>query len=78
MTHIEQRKIIRELQEFASKMKGNDARDFEMLLKRDRDDEELDAASIRKLQDLHARYVVRKKKDEVEEMWKKLTGGASS
>lgn len=78
MTRIEQHKMIQELQEFASKMKGADLRAFEMLLKRDKDDEDLDAASMRTLQELHARYVVRKKKDDVEEMWKKLTGGTSS
>lgn len=59
-------------------MKGTDWRAFEMLLKRDKDDEDLDAASIRTLQELYARYVVRKKKDDVEEIWKKLTGGTSS
>jgi hypothetical protein len=70
--------MIQELHEFASKIKGADLRDFEMLFKRDKDDEDLDAASVRKLQDLHTRYVVRKKKDDVEEIWKKLTGGTSS
>lgn len=78
MTRIEQHKMIQELQEFASKIKGADARDFEMLLKRDKDDEDLDAGAVRKLEELHARYVVRKKKTEVEVMWRKLTGGNSS
>jgi hypothetical protein len=78
MTRTEQHKLIQELREFSSKMKGSDLRDFEMLLKRDKDDEDLDAAAIRKLEELHARYVVRKKKSDVEEIWKKLTGGASS
>jgi hypothetical protein len=78
MTRIEQHKMIQQLREFSSKMKGSDSHDFEMLLKRDKDEEDLDAASIRRLEELYARYVVRKKKSDVEEIWKKLTGGASS
>ncbi|MGH2566956.1 MAG: hypothetical protein ACRDGA_01350 [Bacteroidota bacterium] len=67
--------MIQELEECRSRIKGNDLREFEMLAKRDRDDEDLDAIGARKLEELHSKYVVRKKKIDAEELWKKLTGG---
>jgi len=75
MTRAEQRTMIRELQANRSKIQDNDLREFDMLAKRDRDDEDLDSIGTRKLEQLHLRYVIRKKKNEAEELWKKLTGG---
>jgi hypothetical protein len=39
-------------------------------VKRDKDDEELDSLSFKKLEEMHKRYVVRKTKKDIEEMLK--------
>jgi len=44
-----------------------------MLLKRDRDDEDLDRLSEKKLTELHERYARKKSKKDIEDVWKKLT-----
>lgn len=57
MTRTEQHKIIDALRDYVHKMNGRDLDDFEMLRKRDRDDEDLDAISLRQLTELYVKYV---------------------
>lgn len=57
MTHIEQHKMIQELVDYMRKMKLNDQEEFAMFLKRDKDDEDLDEHSVRRLQQLYEFYV---------------------
>lgn len=57
MTRIEQHKMIELLKDYAHKMRGKDSDDFEMLRKRDHDDEDLDAISRRRLNELYEKYV---------------------
>ena len=56
MTHEEQHRMIEELRDYMSRMKGRDYFDFEMFLKRDKDDEDLDSLSRRRLQELYEKY----------------------
>jgi len=57
MTRVEQHTMIETLREYANKMKGRDLDEYEMMRKRDRDDEELDDLSRRRLMDLYVKYV---------------------
>ena len=57
MTRIEQHKMIEFLMDYLHKMQGSDLDDFEMMRKRDRDDEELDLLSRRRLSELYIKYV---------------------
>ncbi len=57
MTKIEQHKIIETLGDYLHKMSGRDLDDFEMLRKRDRDDEDLDELARRRLSELNVKYV---------------------
>ena len=57
MTRIEQHKLIESLMDYLHKMQGSDLDDFEMMRKRDRDDEELDLLSRRRLTELYIKYV---------------------
>ncbi|MCI0706752.1 MAG: hypothetical protein L0Y80_04600 [Ignavibacteriae bacterium] len=75
MTRVEQHKMIQDLRGFQTKMSRDDKTEFDMLLKRDKDDEDLDTLSVRKLEELHARYAKRSSKEDIEAKWKKLTGG---
>ncbi|MDL1893289.1 hypothetical protein FBQ87_10430 [Sphingobacteriales bacterium CHB3] len=60
MTHIEQHKIINELRDFERNMTRNEQEDFRMLMKRDKDDEDLDDMSKNKLLLMHEKYVLNK------------------
>ncbi len=53
MTRVEQHKMIDELKDYVRFMKGKDASDFEMFVKRDKDDEDLDELSQQRLQFLY-------------------------
>jgi hypothetical protein len=57
MTHAEQHKLILELEDYARKMKRTDQEDFEMFQKRDTDDEDLDAMSMKKLVRMYEQYI---------------------
>lgn len=62
MTHAEQHELILELRDFVHKMNRREQEEFEMFAKRDKDDEDLDAISRRRLQHMHATFVVRRKR----------------
>jgi len=57
MTHAEQHALILDLKDYARKMKRYDQEEFEMFLKRDTDDEDLDTMSQKKLVRLYEQYV---------------------
>jgi hypothetical protein len=57
MTRIEQHKIIETLRDYVHKMHGSDLDDFEMIRKRDRDDEDLDTISRFRLSELYVKFV---------------------
>jgi hypothetical protein len=73
MRIIDQRKMIEDLRDYASKMDRKERDDFEMFVKRDKDDEELDSLSFKKLEEMHERYVVKKTKKDIEELLKKYS-----
>jgi hypothetical protein len=57
MTSIEQHKIIQTLAEYAHKLRGRERDEFDMMVKRDKDDEELDEITRRKLLELYHTHV---------------------
>jgi hypothetical protein len=57
MTRVEQHKIIETLNDYIHKMRGRDLDEFEMIRKRDRDDEELDTLTVHRLSELYNQYV---------------------
>ncbi|MBI3586993.1 MAG: hypothetical protein HY088_07690, partial [Ignavibacteriales bacterium] len=68
-----QKKIVQELKDYISRMDKKERYDFEMMLKRTRDDEELDALSVRRLEELQKKYVVKKTKQDIEALLKKYS-----
>jgi hypothetical protein len=73
MTSVEQRKMIQRLKQVTAKMSSDERLVFEMMFKRDRDDEELDSLTMIKLKQLHAKYFPRHSKQALEDAWKKFT-----
>lgn len=57
MTKTEQHEIIELLRDYAHKLRGRELEDFEMMRKRDTDDEDLDEMTRRRLSDLYVKYV---------------------
>ncbi len=57
MTKSEQRKMIETLGEYAHKLRGREAEDFDMMRKRDVDDEDLDRQTVQRLLELFEKYV---------------------
>jgi hypothetical protein len=62
MTHAEQHRLIEELRELAPRMSRKDEELFDMCRKRDKDDEDLDDLSLKKLVEMHNRYVNQRKR----------------
>lgn len=52
-------------------MNKKDLSDLEMMAKRDRDDEDLDVLSVRRLEELHDRYVPKRTKADIDALFKK-------
>lgn len=73
MRKSEQHSLIVELKYLQVRMNRQDLDEFDMLWKRDRDDEDLDAISFDKLKMLYEKYVPKRTKKEVEAQWKNLT-----
>jgi hypothetical protein len=61
MTHAEQHAMIVELMDYGRKMGRYDQEEFEMYVKRDKDDEDLDSISQRRLIQLHGKYLPQKR-----------------
>ena len=57
MTRAEQHKMITELREYEVRMSRDEEDAFAMLVRRDKDDEDLDRVAERTLINLYARYV---------------------
>jgi hypothetical protein len=57
MTHADQHQMIQELMDYSRKMKRSDQEEFEMFVKRDKDDEDLDHISTKQLRELYELYV---------------------
>lgn len=57
MTHAEQHALIVELRDYTRRMKRYDQEEFEMFVKRDTDDEDLDTMSQKKLIRLYEQYI---------------------
>jgi hypothetical protein len=57
MTHADQKRLIRELKDFEWKLTRDETDEFRMMVKRDKDDEDLDELAMNRLASLHERYV---------------------
>jgi hypothetical protein len=60
MTHAEQHKMIVELRDYSRKMSRYDQEDFDMFVRRDKDDEDLDTLSQKRLTQMYDLYFIRK------------------
>ena len=75
MTRVEQHKMILQLRDQTKKMSRDELFSFEMMIKRDKDDEDLDSLTQRKLEELVSKFIPQRSKKDLEEIWKKMTTG---
>ena len=62
MTHAEQQRMIRELRDYTHKLTREEEELFAKFVKRNKDDEDLDLITQRRLTDMYERYVLRRTK----------------
>lgn len=73
MTKSEQQRMIRNLQAHTARMNRIELETFEMLRKRDKDDEDLDALAVRALEQLDLKFLPSRTRKDVEDLWKKFS-----
>jgi hypothetical protein len=74
MTGVEQHRMVRELRTRLMKLDARERQQFEMIAKRDKDDEDLDSFAAAQLKQLHEKYFPKQSKQSLKDAWKKLTG----
>ena len=77
MLILEQHKLVRELKDCLGKMTSAERYDFEMMQKRDKDEEELDQLAFVRLETMHKRLVVKKSKKDIEELFRKMSSNSN-
>ena len=71
MSAREQREMVRDLQFQTDRMNENDFIDFNMIRKRDKDDEDLDSLAMKKLENLYMKYIVNRPKAKISDPFHK-------
>jgi hypothetical protein len=74
----EQKRYFEILKKYEKKFNSNELKDYKMLVKRDKDDEELDKLSMQKLIDLHEKYHMNREKKNLDFLFKKPTEEAEN
>jgi hypothetical protein len=67
----DQKKFIESLIRFENKMEGKEREFFSSVVKRHKDDEDLDSLSFSKLKELYEKYYVNRKKPNLDDLFKK-------
>jgi len=71
MSFTRQKELLSDLSDFRSRLSQDEEYVFEMAIKRHKDDEELDAMTLQKLEEMHKKYVIRKPKFDPNSFFKK-------
>jgi len=69
MRYTEQKKYFEKLKRFERKFSVKEKEDFKMLLKRHKDDEELDRLSFERLKALYEKYYVNREKPNLDNLF---------
>lgn len=71
MSYREQKKYVETLRRYERKMKGKDGEDFKMIVKRHKDDEDLNKETFARLKELYEKYYVNREKKNFDDLFKK-------
>lgn len=72
MTFEEQKRMVLELARCQSKMTADEQKLYEMMAKRQKDDEDFDAQTRQQLQSLYHKYFPIHSKEELEKRWEEI------
>ena len=70
-SYRDQKNFIQNLKRFEMKMDSKERDFFKSVVKREKDEEDLDSISFRKLSELHTKYFVNRKKPNLDDLFKK-------
>lgn len=71
MAFRDQQKYLDYLRRFESKMERNELEDYKKFVKRQKDDEDFDTVSIKRLKDLYDKFYVKVDKSKYDNLFKK-------
>lgn len=71
MSYTEQKKLLEELKKYERKMSAPDLESYKMFIKRDKDDEDFDTVSMKKLRELVDKYHIPVDKSKFDSFFKK-------
>lgn len=71
MSYREQKKYIEALKRFERNFNRKEAEEYKMFLKREKDDEDFDSISMKKLKDLYEKYIKPVDKSKYDSFFKK-------
>lgn len=71
MNYRDQKKFIDALRRYENKMDSRERYDYKIFVKRQKDDEEFDTISQKKLSDLYIKYYVNRQKKSLDSLFKK-------
>jgi len=72
MTFEDQKRMVQELTRCMSKMNAEEKRAFDMMVKRQKDDEDFDELTRQQLTKLYEKYFPKHSKEELEKAWDRL------
>ncbi|MCB9209153.1 MAG: hypothetical protein H6609_07200 [Ignavibacteriales bacterium] len=71
MRQTEQKRYFETLKRYERKFTSEELKEYKMLFKRHKDDEDLDNISFNKLKDLYTKYYTNREKIDINELFKK-------
>ncbi len=71
MSFRDQKKYLETLKKYESKFNRKDLDDYKIFLKRDKDEEEFDTVSMKRLKELHDKYFVSPDRSKLDALFKK-------
>lgn len=71
MSFRDQKKYLETLKKYESKFNRKDLDDYKIFLKRDKDEEEFDTVSMKRLKEIHDKYFVAPDRSKFDALFKK-------
>lgn len=71
MAYRDQIKLLEILKRYERKFKGKELTDYKMMVKRHKDDEDLDKLAMGRLQELYEKYHINREKPNYDHLFKK-------
>lgn len=71
MSYQEQKKLMESLKKYERNFTGKDLEDYKMFVKRQKDDEDFDSVSMKRLKELYDKYYTPPDRSKLDDLFKK-------